>query len=81
MGEPWFGAKAYGVGLSPKTPAGWIATLVFVVVMVGAVPVGRLLHAPRWASFVVLALAPAAFLALAIWKSGGTVWRWRWGGR
>jgi short-subunit dehydrogenase len=36
MSKPWFGPKEYGFGLSPISPAGWIATLVYVIVLMSA---------------------------------------------
>lgn len=38
MGAPRFGAKTYGVGVSPKSPAGWIALGAYVVALMASAP-------------------------------------------
>ena len=81
MSEPWFGAKRYGIGLGPRSPAGWISTGVYVLLMVSAPIAGRSLNAPIWAVEAAPALLTVGFIALAILKSDGRPWRWRWGGR
>jgi hypothetical protein len=81
MGEPWFGAKEYGIGISPKTPAGWISLFVYVAAMATAPRIAHQLAAPHWAIWLVLATLTIAFFALVAIKSDRQPWRWRWGGR
>ena len=81
MGEPWFGAKAYGVGIGPKSRAGWIAIVAYLVLM-ATVPVAcRSLSWPAWAIPAALGLLTVGFLILMVLKGDGQPWRWRWGGR
>ena len=81
MGEPWFGVKRYGLGIGPRSPAGWIATGVFAVVLVAVTNSVALLHGPPMLALGMALLLGAAFIALAIAKSDRKPWRWRWGGK
>jgi hypothetical protein len=81
MGEPWFGPKAYGIGLSPKTPAGWISVAAYMAAMAAARLIGRQVSAPRWAAWLAPSTLTLAFLALVLVKSDRRPWRWRWAGR
>jgi hypothetical protein len=81
MGAPWFELKAYGIGVSPKRPAGWIALAIYVAAVVATAPITRHLAAPRWMAGVVIGLLTVAFLLLMLAKSDRQPWRWRWGGR
>jgi hypothetical protein len=81
MGEPWFGAKDYGIGLSPKTGAGWAALALYVAAMGATTPLARRLAAPHWSIGAAFAILTAAFVVLVFLKGGRQAWRWRWGGR
>lgn len=81
MGAPWFAAKKYGIGLSPKGPAGWITLGIYVAAVLAAAPVARLVAAPAWLAAAAIGLATLAFLLVALTKSDRQPWRWRWGGR
>jgi hypothetical protein len=81
MGEPWFGAKAYGIGIGPKSRAGWIAIVAYLVLM-ATIPIAcRSLTWPDWTIPIALGLLTAGLLLLMNLKSDGEPWRWRWGGR
>ncbi|MBE7220805.1 MAG: hypothetical protein INR64_20245 [Caulobacteraceae bacterium] len=81
MGEPWFGVKRYGIGIGPRSPAGWAATVLFMVVVVVVPQVVVALHGPPWATLAIVLALGAAFTLLAFAKSDRKPWRWRWGGR
>lgn len=81
MSKPWFGVKKYGVGMSPASPAGWLALAVYVCAMIAVGPVVDALHGPVWAIFVCLGLLTAGLLLLVKLKGDGQPWKWRWGGR
>jgi hypothetical protein len=81
MREPWFGPKSYGIGITPKSPAGWAAVAVYVLAMAATGPVVKFLAAPTWVIWPIIAGLAAAFLALTYIKSDRQPWRWRWGGR
>ena len=66
MGEPWFGAKDYGIGLSPKSRAGWLSLVVYFFGMAGAPPIARHFEAPRSVIPLVLGALTIAFLALML---------------
>jgi hypothetical protein len=76
----WFAAKRIGWGLSPASPAGWIATIAFVIVDLGgtfALMPFVLRSQPNvlvwWALFWSL-----VFLALALMKAEPGWWK-KWG--
>lgn len=81
MGEPWFGTKRYGVGISPRRPAGWIATGLYALAMIAAGPIAIVFAAPNWVLWTAFALLTVGFLGLAFAKSDHQPWRWRWNGR
>ncbi|MET3667991.1 hypothetical protein [Caulobacter sp. 1776] len=81
MGKPWFGAKAYGIGIAPKSVEGWIATLVYVVAVLGATAIGRRLNAEPWMIGLAGLILTIALLALSVIKGDHQSWRWRWGGK
>jgi hypothetical protein len=81
MAEPWFAAKRYGLGLSPSSTAGWIATAVYVAAMAAVGFTTHALAAPKGVIPVVLGLLTLAFIGVAVLKSDRRPWRWRWGGR
>jgi hypothetical protein len=80
MTQPWFGPKAYGIGLSPKGAKGWLALGLYVLGMIATGPVVALLRAPTWAIWITFTLLTAALFALIVLKSDRRPWRWRWGG-
>ena len=81
MNRPWFGPKRYGMGLSPTTWQGWLATLIFIglIALAAAAMRGSGRHPTLWNVFAFGGLT-AAYIALAVWKSDRQPWRWRWGG-
>jgi hypothetical protein len=81
MGEPWFSVKTYGIGLSPKGPAGWIALAVYFAAISAVPPVTAHFAAPRWGAGAAIAALTIGFLVLMFAKSDGRPWRWRWRGR
>jgi hypothetical protein len=83
MNEPWFGPKTYGIGIGPKSRAGWISVAVYCALMAAAPFAARFLGWPVWAAPVALGLLTVGFLILVALKSDGAAWRWRWrwGGR
>lgn len=81
MGEPWFGVKEYGLDIGPKSTAGWVATIVFVLAMATTPSFVAALHDPRWTIYAGFAALGVVFLALMAAKSDGHLWRWRWKGR
>jgi hypothetical protein len=81
MTEPWFGPKAYGIGIAPRSPRGWAALGVYVLAMAATGPVVEHFAAPRWVIWIAFALLTAALLVLMYVKSDRRPWRWRWGGR
>jgi hypothetical protein len=80
MSEPWFGPKAYGIGLSPKSRPGWAALAIYIVAMAATGPIVDSLDAPSWVIWAVFAALTTALLALVFIKSDRQPWRWRWGG-
>jgi hypothetical protein len=81
MKQPWFGPKAYGIGVSPASPAGWIATALFVLAVVAAASLGPRLHLSAWTIRLILLALVSGFFALVRWKGDKALWKWRWGGR
>ncbi len=81
MGEPWFGQKAYGFGLSPRSWAGWWALIIFVMVITAVPLIALRLGTPRWIALAIIGGLSVAFLVLVWLKSDRQPWRWRWGGR
>ena len=73
----WFAPKRYGMGAGlPTAWQGWVATLVYLAVVIGA----GLLIAERspWAFGSIVFTATAIFLLIAARTTRGG-WRWRWG--
>jgi hypothetical protein len=79
VGKPWFGAKRYGVGLSPCSVEGWLALAVYVVAMAATASAVRALHLPTWCIGIGFLIETAGLLALAAVKSDGKPLHWRWG--
>jgi hypothetical protein len=81
MGKPWFGAKTYGIGIAPKSPAGWIAVAVFAGAVMAIPPLAAHFAAPAWAPGLAIGALTIGFVILVLAKGDGRPWRWRWGGR
>jgi hypothetical protein len=80
----WFRQRRRGFGATPITWEGWLATLVFLVIVLG-LDAGIIIEAPtdRAAAaplVIIVILVIVAFCAFAASKTEGG-WRWRWGGR
>lgn len=74
----WFAPKRYGSGSGlPIAWQGWVATLLYVGIVIGA----ALLLAQRspWAFGSIVFTSTAIFLVIAAKTTRGG-WRWRWGG-
>ena len=83
MKKPWFGVKAYGIGIGPKSLPGWLSMFAYVAAMVGVSTLGGWLNPPppSWiVGAIMLALTVGLFVLIGL-KSDGKPWRWRWGGR
>ncbi len=81
----WFIPKRYGYGLTPVTWQGWLATLVFIAIIMGAAFVDLPLEGEPTQQeigrfFLDLFLLTSIFLVLAIPKTKGKM-SWRWGDR
>jgi len=77
----WFGAKRYGWGWTPVTWQGWVATVAYIVAVVGWLVYRRNdlalgLHFDVLAAWPMLVLT-ALFIAVC-WIKGERP-RWRWG--
>ncbi len=82
MNRYWFRQKSRGIGATPTTWEGWLASLVFLVVVLamnGAIitlaPTNRV--AAAWFVGGVLIVIVLFCLFAAAKTEGG--WRWRWG--
>jgi hypothetical protein len=75
-GPEWFAPKRYGWGAGPPTSwQGWIVTIAFVALGIGA----GLFFAER-PIVVVAILVPATIVLLVVTaKTTRGGWRWRWG--
>jgi hypothetical protein len=81
MTGPWFGAKEYGIGISPKSSAGWISLGIYALAMVATGPIARHFDAPLWVVWATFAFLTIGLLVLIFAKSDRRPWRWRWGRR
>lgn len=79
MGEPWFGAKAHGIGIGPKSLAGWLSTAIYLGLMLVTLIAAIFLRWPVWIIPIGLGLFTIAFLTLVALKSSDDPLRWRWG--
>lgn len=70
----WFRPRSFGLGAVPATPAGWIATLAFVGLMLAVLRWVR----PERARIGLTVGLLLSFVMLAWAKTDGS-WRWRWG--
>lgn len=75
MSDYWFRPKRFGLGVSPATWQGWVATLIVVTLGIAVAMLAR-----RFGSAFLALLIPviAIFIALCIAKTKGGM-RWRWG--
>jgi hypothetical protein len=72
----WFAPKRYGYGSGvPIAWQGWVVTLVYVAIVVGAT---QLLKNNGWAMGSAIVTATAIFLVIVIKNTRGG-WRRRWG--
>jgi len=81
----WFIPKRYGYGLEPVTWQGWLMTLVFIAIVMGAAVVDFPVKdepTPRQVGrfLIDLFLLTSLFLIISLPKTKGTM-RWRWGQR
>jgi hypothetical protein len=80
----WFGHKRFGAGFNPSTWEGWLALLVFVVVVPGGLTFildhGAVLPAPGLLATAWVIAATAAFLTL-VWikRDRSKPVKFRWG--
>ncbi len=73
-GPEWFGQKRYGYGCMPISWQGWLATLVYVVIVSFA---GLLAWRSPLAAYSVIATVTILFIILAAKTTkGGLQWRW-----
>lgn len=79
MSDPWFGVKAYGIGVGPKSLAGWVSTILYCILMIGVPVAKQALNWPIWMIPIAYALLTIVFFALLFMKGDGKPWRWRWG--
>ena len=65
----WFGPKEPGFELGIRTWQGWLATVVFIALLVGVrfIPF-QILGFPLWAKNVVPGAVVVIFLSLVFWK-------------
>ena len=69
----WFRPKHYGWGASPSNWKGWLATAVFVALVVAIMQLATL-------PFQVATIVPMTALFIwIVWKKTDGAWRWRWG--
>ncbi len=81
MSKPWFGAKRYGIGLSPTSWEGWASSAGYLVLVIALPLAVAVLGLPRWAGPAADVAITAAFFLLVALKNDRSPWRWRWGGR
>ena len=77
MGQPWFGVKRYGIGVGPRSPAGWAAVGGWAVLVAITNGIIHALHGPPGLDGVATAAWVLALLALMAVKGDGRPWRWR----
>ncbi len=72
----WFRPKRYGWGASPANWKGWLATAVFVVLVLAVN-----LELAREMPLIYLGIFALmlALFALIVWKKTEGPWHWRWG--
>jgi hypothetical protein len=81
----WFAPKQYGFGYSPASWEGWLATALFIGLLVGSNHLLRSLmgSSPPATQTVVTALTLVVEIILFLWlaasRTKGSL-RWRWGG-
>ncbi|MFY8093448.1 MAG: hypothetical protein ACOVN0_08205 [Niveispirillum sp.] len=84
--QAWFVPKSHGIGYTPSRWQGWLATVAFVLILVGGVKALQA-YAPippgPWRPIIMLiwtALAVGIFLFVMRSRTEGEM-RWRWGSR
>lgn len=81
MSKPWFGPTTHGYGLGPISLEGWLAVLVYILVVGATVPFIKLIGAPLWTTGLAVVVETAAMGAVMVAKYDGSPWRWRWDGK
>lgn len=71
----WFVPKKYGFGARPNSWQGWLATILFCLIIAAAT---QFLNHNRWAAVSAIVTATMIFMLIAINNTRGG-WRWRWG--
>ena len=79
MGKPWFGAKAYGIGIGPKGVGGWLSVLIYTLAVISVVFVPSWFNVSWWIVGLILLVLTVALFVLVALKNDGEPWRWRWG--
>jgi len=78
MSKYWFKPKQFGLGATPSTWEGWVATGVFIASLIGIGTAFPPDHRP-FAFFTLAALSALTFVVLA-WSRTEGGWHSRWGG-
>jgi hypothetical protein len=83
MSKYWFRRRAYGIGATPASWEGWVATVVYLGLLIGVVYALAGGHKPlagiRLGTFIgATLLLTAVFVGVTIVKTEGGL-RWTWG--
>ena len=82
MNRHWFKPRRYGIGVTPSSWEGWLATVACVVLMIlDTYVVPRLVRDPQQGlglAMLGLVAVLGGFIWLAQARTDGD-WRWRWG--
>jgi hypothetical protein len=65
----------------PISREGWIATLIYVIVLMSMAFILRQRGVAPWIGLVTTLGITAAFIGLTLLKSDRSAWKWRWGRR
>jgi hypothetical protein len=79
MQHYWFKPKRYGYGAAPSSWQGWVATVIYVVVMFGLSGWLATGNGQNIIAFCVLALIVTIIFVVLAWRTTEGGWRWRWG--
>ncbi|MGA7323377.1 MAG: hypothetical protein WBX25_02550 [Rhodomicrobium sp.] len=72
----WFRPKRYGYGSTPSNWKGWLATILFVALIVGISKILEQNANPVW---LAIAAAVTILFVWLVWTKTSGEWRWRWG--
>lgn len=76
----WFKGKLYGYGWTPAKPAGWLVTILYVILLLSfafySESSGLVEESP--ARFITVVFAVTSLLIAICWKTGEPL-KWRWG--